>query len=190
MATLEYLRQRFGTARLFMVTDCNLDTLFEQAGHYVTRSEESVDAVIFGGSFWPHFGEIDIAQRLVFSGAEPVAINRDSFFPDGGVRRIGTGPIIAALESVIERPVTVIGKPNPNLFRLALAHAGFDPKQTVMIGDSPAIDIVGARAAGLRALLVESGNHQMGEDTAGADWVIGSIAELPGWYRNVFAASR
>jgi ribonucleotide monophosphatase NagD (HAD superfamily) len=172
MATLEYLRSRFGSARLFMLTDRNLDILFEQAGHHVTRSEEAVDAVIIGGSQWPHFGEIDIAQRL-----------------DGGLKRIGTGPIVAALESVIERPVTVIGKPNPNLFRLALAHSGFRAQRTVMIGDTPDIDIAGARAAGLRALLVRSGNHRVGEDAGGADWVIGSIAELPEWYRAVFAGN-
>jgi len=182
MATLEYLKGRTGGARLFMIADASLDAAFEAAGHYVTRREESVDAVVIGTTLWPSFRDVDIARRLIEDGAEPIAINRDLFFPDGGVQRIGSGAVVAAMESVIRRPITVIGKPNPNLFRLALAHAGFARDNTVMIGDTPETDIEGARAAGLRSLLVRSGNHSAGEDTGGADWVLDSIEELPAWY--------
>lgn len=182
MAALEYLRDHMGCAKLFMIGDDNLDALFTGAGHTVTRREEPVDAVIIGATHWSHFGEIDIARRLIAAGAEPIAINRDPLMPDGGISRIGAGPVVAALESVIDRPVTLIGKPNPRLFRLALAHGGFDPATTIMIGDTPEVDVVGARAAGLRTLLVASGNHDHGADTAGADWVIDSIADLSTWY--------
>jgi ribonucleotide monophosphatase NagD (HAD superfamily) len=54
-----------------------------------------------------------------------------------------------------------------------------------MVGDTPEIDVVGARAAELRTLLVASGNHEHGADTANADWVIDSIADLPRWYAEV-----
>jgi len=185
MAALEYLRDRYGSARLFVIGDDNMDALFAAAGHSVTRSEEPVDAVIIGASHWSDFGEIDIARRLVVLGAEPIAMNRDPLMPDGGVSRIGAGPVVAALESVIDRPITLIGKPNPRLFQLALAHSGFDPATTIMVGDTPEVDVVGALAAGLRTLLVASGNHEYGADTAGADWVIDSIADLPTWYQQV-----
>ena len=182
MATLEYLQAKWGQARLFMIADPSIDAQFEAAGHYLTRHEEPVDAVVIGTSRWPSFGDVDAAWRLIESGAEPIAMNRDLFFPDGGVKRIGAGAVVAALEAVVQRPATVIGKPNPNLFDLALAHAGFTREATIMIGDTPEVDVAGARAAGLRSILVKSGNHTFGEDTGGADWVIDSIDELPAWY--------
>jgi len=190
MATLEYLQTKWGRARLFMIADTSIDAQFEAAGHYLTRREEPVDAVVIGTSRWPSFGDVDVAWRLIESGAEPIAMNRDLFFPDGGLQRVGAGAVVAALEAVAQRPMTVIGKPNPKLFDLALAHAGFAREATIMIGDTPEVDVTGARAAGLRSLLVRSGNHSAGEDTGGADWVIDSIDELPTWYTREIAAAK
>jgi putative hydrolase of the HAD superfamily len=43
-----------------------------------------------------------------------------------------------------------ISKPDPGIFRLALAKAGALPEETVMVGDSWRSDIVGARNTGIR----------------------------------------
>jgi len=43
-----------------------------------------------------------------------------------------------------------VAKPDPEIFRLALARARTLPEETVMVGDSWASDIVGARASGIR----------------------------------------
>ena len=66
---------------------------------------------MIGQSKWADFRQIDIARRLVVNGAEVVALHRDLTWPDGDVTRIALGPIVAAMESVIDGPVTVIGKP-------------------------------------------------------------------------------
>lgn len=46
-------------------------------------------------------------------------------------------------------------KPAPEFFREACRQAGFPPDQVVFVGDDPANDYDGARAAGLQAMLVE-----------------------------------
>jgi putative hydrolase of the HAD superfamily len=46
-------------------------------------------------------------------------------------------------------------KPSPTIFRAALAQLGVDPSDAVMVGDTPSDDIEGARAIGMRALLVD-----------------------------------
>jgi putative hydrolase of the HAD superfamily len=46
-------------------------------------------------------------------------------------------------------------KPDPAIFRAALDLARCDPDQALHVGDSPAEDIAGAQAAGIRALLIE-----------------------------------
>ena len=126
-ATVEYVNSRYRHAHCFLIGDENLDSLFQSYGHTVTRSEEPVDLVIIGQVQWAHFGEIDIARRLVEAGAEPVAMHKDSTWPDGGITRIGLGPIVAALQSSITRKVTLIGKPETTFFGTALARAGSPP---------------------------------------------------------------
>lgn len=48
-----------------------------------------------------------------------------------------------------------IGKPRPEIFQLALDHLGVGAEETIYIGDTYETDIVGARAAGLRSLLID-----------------------------------
>jgi putative hydrolase of the HAD superfamily len=43
-----------------------------------------------------------------------------------------------------------VEKPDPRLFRLALAHAGAAAERTIHVGDLYHVDVMGARAAGLR----------------------------------------
>jgi putative hydrolase of the HAD superfamily len=51
-------------------------------------------------------------------------------------------------------------KPSPTIFRAALELLEVDPGDAVMIGDSPADDVEGARALGMRALLLDrEGRH-------------------------------
>ena len=48
-----------------------------------------------------------------------------------------------------------VEKPDPRLFRIALARAGAAPDTTVHVGDLYHVDVVGARAAGLHAVLFD-----------------------------------
>jgi HAD superfamily hydrolase (TIGR01450 family) len=182
---VEYVNSRYSHAHCFLIGDENLDSLFRSHGHTVTRSEEPVDLVIIGQVQWAHFGEIDIARRLVEAGAEPVAMHKDPTWPDGGITRIGLGPIVAALQSAITRKITLIGKPETNFFETALARAGYPRSNTIMIGDSPQTDIAGATSAGLRTLQVRTGNGA-GTSPKSCDWILDSIADLPQWYRSNF----
>jgi NagD protein len=155
--------------------------LLTDSGHSVVRHETPVDAVVMGQCMWPDFGEIDIARRLINDGAEPVALHRDPTWPDGNVTRIGLGPMVAALESVISQPVTLIGKPQRTFFDAALARTGFERSQTVMIGDSLSSDIAGAIDAGLKSLLVRTGNSISDPIPPGCNGELPSIADLPQW---------
>jgi len=185
-ATAEYVSTHYGRAHCFLIGDTSLDQLLVDHGHTVTREEMPVDAVVIGQAKWANFGEIDIARRLVNNGAEPIAMHKDPTWPDGGIIRIGLGPIVAALQSSITRPVTLIGKPEPNFFDTALARTGYSRSSTIMIGDSLQSDIAGAIASGLRSLLVRTGNGSEGPLPAGCEWELPSIADLPDWYSRTF----
>jgi len=50
-----------------------------------------------------------------------------------------------------------VAKPDPRIFRLALARIGASAAESVMIGDSLARDVAGAKAAGMRAIWIDRG---------------------------------
>jgi putative hydrolase of the HAD superfamily len=51
-----------------------------------------------------------------------------------------------------------VEKPDPRIFEIALARVNADPKTTIHVGDLYQVDVVGARAAGLRGILLDETN--------------------------------
>jgi putative hydrolase of the HAD superfamily len=83
-----------------------------------------------------------------------------------GVISNSTGSVQRALEIaglaphlafVIDSRVVGISKPDPRIFALGLQAAGTSPEETVYVGDSYFVDVVGARQAGLGAVLFDPG---------------------------------
>jgi putative hydrolase of the HAD superfamily len=65
-------------------------------------------------------------------------------------------------------------KPHPSIFRAVLDLLGVEPPEAVMVGDMIADDIEGARALGMRAILVDrEGVHADFEPR------VGTLTELP-----------
>ncbi len=58
-------------------------------------------------------------------------------------------------ELVIDSGVVGIDKPDPRIFQLAAERMGVRPEQAVYVGDIYEIDVVGARAAGMQAVLID-----------------------------------
>jgi putative hydrolase of the HAD superfamily len=56
---------------------------------------------------------------------------------------------------VIDSQVVGVEKPDPRIFQLACARAGFSTLDTMYVGDIYEIDVVGARGVGMRAFLVD-----------------------------------
>jgi len=87
-----------------------------------------------------------------------LASNRDEVIPTRHGPEPEAGPIVAFLEAASGKTATVLGKPHPFLFELAIKQLGVPRESVIMVGDTPATDIAGAREAGLRSILVASGN--------------------------------
>lgn len=80
------------------------------------------------------------------------------------------------LEHVCSSAATGCSKPDPGIFRAALAKLGADPRRTLHVGDTPAADAAGARAAGVDVRIIDRSDAG-GEDTIGA---LTEILELIG----------
>jgi HAD superfamily hydrolase (TIGR01458 family) len=121
------------------------------------------------------------AFRLVRGGAELVALHRQRFWRPGGDGEevLDVGPFVAALEYATGRTARLVGKPSADFFRLALQELGLAADDVLMIGDDPESDAAGARSAGLRSILVRTGNGLVpGAAIPAADRVVDSIADV------------
>jgi putative hydrolase of the HAD superfamily len=75
-------------------------------------------------------------------------------------------------------------KPHPSIFRAALALAGVQAHESVMVGDSVKQDVEGALRAGMRAILLHRGTAPPPAQSAVP--VITSLVELPGLLTSAF----
>ena len=68
--------------------------------------------------------------------------------------QVGPGPGVE-VQVVLDSAVVGIAKPDPGIFHLALEALGVGPAATVHVGDTPAADVAGARAAGVTPVLID-----------------------------------
>ena len=71
---------------------------------------------------------------------------------DRTVKALG---LLEYLDGVVISGVVGYSKPNPEIFRIAMKELGVGPKEAIHVGDLYEADIVGARNAGMRGLLID-----------------------------------
>ena len=85
--------------------------------------------------------------------------------------------IDALVDAITVSEEVGVAKPEPEIFRHALAAIDADPATTLFVGDNPAADIGGAKALGLLAAWVHLG-RDWELATPRPDYVIGAVWEL------------
>jgi FMN phosphatase YigB (HAD superfamily) len=79
------------------------------------------------------------------------------------------------LDFVIDSSVVGVAKPDPRIFGLGLLAAGARAGETVYVGDSYFADVVGARRAGLGAVLFDPGRLWGDRDCAVATGLCAAV---------------
>ena len=127
------------------------------------------------------YERLDAAFRHLMAGADLIALSKNRYWQmAGGELSLDAGPFVAALEYASNKSATVIGKPERVFFELALENLGRPAGTVAMVGDDPELDVRGARSAGLRSVLVETGRYRLGaEPFLQPDLVLPSVAQLP-----------
>jgi len=75
---------------------------------------------------------------------------------DGRARdRLAGASLLDALEFVVDSHETGIEKPDPRIFAHAVGRLGLAPRACLYVGDLYSVDVVGARAAGMHAALID-----------------------------------
>jgi HAD superfamily hydrolase (TIGR01509 family) len=80
-------------------------------------------------------------------------------------------------ETVVDSHVVGVEKPDPAIFAIALERMSASAESAVYLGDVPAVDVAGARAAGLTPVLLD--RHDLYADVDVPR--LRAIGELPSW---------
>ncbi len=97
----------------------------------------------------------DILRQLVDAGIRLALVTDGA--PDLQREKAELAGLTACFGAIVVSGEVGAGKPEAPLFMAALERVGARPEQAIMVGDNPHRDIAGARACGIRGVLVERG---------------------------------
>lgn len=98
------------------------------------------------------------ADAIATYGAKLIGANPDPARPvENGEITAGTGAIIAFIESASRTKAVIMGKPYPEMYRMALQRMSLGVSDVLMVGDMLTTDIKGALDLGMDAALVLTG---------------------------------
>jgi HAD superfamily hydrolase (TIGR01509 family) len=98
---------------------------------------------------------------------------------NGTIRRIlETLGLARHLDFVLDSHEEGLEKPDPRLFARALARAGVGASEAAYIGDFYSVDVLGARRAGIDAVLMDPGGCWGARDCACAPTVLDAVREV------------
>jgi len=117
------------------------------------------DYVVVG--FYPPFNwklGSQAADAIVTYGAKLIGANPDPMRPvEDGEIVAGTGAIVAFIECASQTKAMLMGKPYPEMYKLALQRMKLDVSNVLMVGDMLITDIKGALDIGMDSALVLTG---------------------------------
>src|SRR5205085_2019187 len=158
-AAVQNIGRRFPKGVVYVVGEQPLMELVTAQGLQVANVDAQVaDAVLVGLDRTFDFAKLTSAISATRSGAFFITINRDPLLPVAGGFLPGCGTLAAAIEAGSGITPEVVGKPEPMLLQEAMHKLNSQPDETVMIGDSLTVDVLGGHNAGTHTLLVLSGN--------------------------------
>ena len=147
---------------------------FQRALEEVGIAEEGLAAEL-GASYFSHQAHFVKLFDDTLPALDALSGRRLAIVSNGNADAGRLG-IAERFEAIIRSVDVGVGKPDPAIIKAALVRLDVDESEAVLVGDSEESDVGAARAAGIRSVLLD---RQGTTTNSAADWVIGSLRELP-----------
>jgi len=180
VATARLVAHEKPDARVHVFGNSGLRSEIERFGLSVTDGTDA-DYVVVGNHRGITYDRLTVAMRALLGGARFVTVNMDRTYVGADGQLVpGCGVFAAALERAVGRPPdVVVGKPSITLLCEAAASVGVEAEECLYIGDNPEVDVGGAHAAGMAALLVLTGVATSAEESPEKpEHVLPGVADL------------
>lgn len=177
-AAIVALRRMKNPRCLFVVDDSVRGDFAE-----FTADEKFPDVVVVGdiGNRWSY----DLLNQLfglVRNGAHLIALHKNRFWQTEKGLQMDIGAFVTGIEYATGKRATIMGKPSPAFFNIALHELALAPHEVAIVGDDIDSDIGGGQEAGLRGILVQTGKYREDytrESSVKPDLLLPSVADLP-----------
>ena len=186
--TAAYLKKRSPKgATIYVVGEVGLQKAVRDQGFELinndglVRPDTRAEYVVAGMTSNVCYKELASASHLINHGAVFVGTNPDVTFPSEMGPLPGAGSILAFLQTATGVDPIVIGKPNRAIFEEAIERLDGEHQTTAMVGDRLNTDIVGAKDAGLKAILLLSGiskEEDIRNSPVQPDWIFKELRDL------------
>ena len=148
-----------------------------------TADEKFPDVVVVGdiGNRWS-YDLLNELFGLVRKGAHLIALHKNRFWQTEKGLQMDIGAFVTGIEYATGKRATIMGKPSPAFFNIALHELGLPPHHVAIVGDDIDSDIGGGQDAGMRGILVQTGKYREDyarESAIKPDLLLPSVAELP-----------
>lgn len=158
LATVEYLRGIPDLGKIYALGTASFCDELSECGFDVTdKPQTDVDTLVMGFDTELCFRKLEDACVLLNRGVRYIATNPDLVCPTSYGFVPDCGSVAIMLENATGRKPFYIGKPRPEMALLSMKRLGFDPQQTVLIGDRIYTDIACGINAGISTVLVMCG---------------------------------
>lgn len=166
MAAVDYVKERYPNARVFVVGERALQQQVAAAG--LTETEEGVEVVIQALDREATYAKLEKASTAIRNGAVFIATNPDTNIPTERGFLPGAGALTAFLKTSTQKNPVIIGKPFAPIMEGALKRIGLAKGEVAMIGDNYNTDILAGIHFGMDTILTLTGFTRR-EDLAGKD---------------------
>ncbi|MHA1907557.1 MAG: HAD-IIA family hydrolase [Candidatus Thorarchaeota archaeon] len=171
-AAAAYVHNRNPDARCFVISEGGATEDFIARGLNVVNNPP-VDFVAVGADRGMTYPELNFATKMVTKGAGLICISGSRDYPGIYLGSedvyIGERSIVAAIEDATGVECVVVGKPLPEILIETTKALGYDLADAVMVGDNPASDIAGGKAAGMTTILVSRPDNIVAFDSGDLD---------------------
>lgn len=165
IATAQYIHDRFPQGgAVYIIGETGVRQTLTDLGFF--HSEDGAQAVIVSLDRKLTYQNLLHATLLIRSGIPFIVTNPDRTLPIPEGFAPGAGSISAAIQAATDSEPVVIGKPQPEMYRIALQRMEVAPEDTLVVGDRLETDIAGGQALGCLTGVVLSGVSTLKDATS------------------------
>ena len=179
MATAYFLSFMKPNGTAFVLGEGGLISSLHKAGYTMVNSDPDFVVVGEGRNFTLEM--VNKAVDMILNGAKLIATNLDPSPKKKGWDNLGIKAVVAMLEEASGKKAFSVGKPSPVMMRAARKYLGLEARETIVIGDTMATDILGGIQLGYTTILTMSGvttKETIKDYPFQPDMVISSVKEL------------
>ena len=176
------LLTEFAGRKCYVSGTASLKRQLKEAGVDVTDVlSDDIDLLLSGFDTELTFQKLEDSCILLNRGVTWLATNPDWVCPTWYGSVPDCGSVCEMLRRATGKTPRFLGKPQPEMVRLALKRTGFAPQQAVVIGDRLYTDVACGINAGIDSIFVLSGEGVMGDMAKyrlNPTWVYEDIAQI------------